>query len=106
MTSPDSPNLGRGRLCPYLVDLSLLTKESTGVAGLAPGPCLLHLPVYPALDSSISPLTQVDSMFPLPRTLIYPMTFIPMSYSHTPSAKMPVIPQTPFRLLLVFSVYQ
>ena len=53
---------------PCLVDFSLLIQELAGAAGLAPGPCLPHNPVFPMLDSYISPMTLVDMVIPLPVT--------------------------------------
>ena len=51
---------------PSLVDLSLLTQELTGAAGLAPGPCLLHIPVFPMSVSYIAPMILEDLMTTLP----------------------------------------
>ena len=68
MTPPDSTRLGSGRMRPSLVDLSLLTQELTGAAGLAPGPCLLHIPVFPMSVSYIAPMILEDMMTTLPAT--------------------------------------
>jgi len=53
-------------MCPSLVDLSLLTQESTGAAGLAPGPCLLHVPIFPMSVSYIASMILEDMMTTLP----------------------------------------